>query len=66
MPRQLTPEELEIIRQTEREGAELAEREQGRTGAQGTLRRIEGILLFAAVFAAFVCIACFVLSATAK
>lgn len=66
MPRQLTPEELEIIRQTEREGAELAEREQGRNGAQGTLRRIEGIPLFAAVFAAFVCIACFVLSATAK
>lgn len=50
MPRQLTPEEQQIIRQTEKEGAELAEREHDGKGANSVMRRIAGILVFAAVY----------------
>ncbi|HJE09443.1 MULTISPECIES: hypothetical protein [Rikenellaceae] len=64
MPRQLTPEEQQIIRQTEKEGAELAEREHDGKGANSVMRRIAGILVFAAVFLLFACIAYFVVSST--
>lgn len=45
MPRQLTPEEQQIIRQTEKEGAELAEQEHDGKGANSVMRRIAGILV---------------------
>ena len=64
MPRQLTPEEQQIIRQTEKEGAELAEQEHDGKGANSVMRRIAGILVFAAVFLLFACIAYFVVSST--
>jgi len=66
MSRQLTPEEIGIIRRTEREGAELAAQETGRDRRHGSLRRIVGILVFAAVFIVFACIAYIVVSATLR
>lgn len=66
MSRQLTPEEIGIIRRTEREGAELAAQETGRDRRHGSLRRIVGILVFAAVFIVFACIAYIVVNATLR
>lgn len=68
MPRQFTPEEIKIIRRTEKEGAELAqkEHEDGKEMKKATVRRITGLIVLAVIFILFACIAYFVVSATAK
>lgn len=51
MPRQLTPEENRIIRRTEKEGAELAEKEQTAGNKRGVARhQIMGLVVFALIF----------------
>ena len=58
MPRQLTPEEMKIIRQTEQEGAELAQKEKAPDSRKSTLKRLlKNLLILAAVFIFFVMIA---------
>lgn len=55
MPRQLTPEEIKIIRQTEQEGAELAENEKTPDNRKSTLRRmLKNLLILAVIFILFV------------
>ena len=66
MPRQLTPEEQKIIRQTEAEGmANSSSSTDNRPGAK-TRDLITGILIFAAVFVLFAMIAYFVVSSTTR
>lgn len=61
MPRQLTPEEIHIIRQTEQEGAELAAREEKEKGKGYVLKqRVRSIVILGVVFIIFVLIAYFV------
>ena len=51
MPKPLSPEEVKIIRQTEREGAELAEREERETGKKpGAGRAVMNAAVFAFIF----------------
>lgn len=63
MPRQLTPEEMKIIRQTEEDGAAFAEKEGGRNR---WMHIAKGAAIFIIVFAAFACIAYAVVSGTAR
>lgn len=67
MPRQLTPEEIKIIRQAEEEGAQLYR--EGKNSPTSQTRKwahiIKGALIFIVVFALFACIAYAVVSNTA-
>lgn len=69
MPRQLTPEELKIIRQTEEEGARLAGHDSPSdhmARRRHILRMVAGAAIFIAVFAAFAYIAHLIVSSTAQ
>lgn len=58
MPRQLTSEEMKIIRQTEQEGAELAEKEKKTDSSNVTFRRmLKTLIVLAFVFILFVLLA---------
>lgn len=68
MPRQLTPEEMKIIRKTEEEGARIAAQEEKspRDAVSRLTYIIKGAAIFIIVFAAFACIAYAIVSGTAK
>lgn len=69
MPRQLTPEEMRVIRETEDAGARLAEEESRKHFQKcktGNLRRLGGSLIFVLVFVLFVLLAYLVVSSTMK
>ena len=64
MPRQLTPEEQRIIRQTEDEGRRLHDAAQTGRKRKISGQLITGILIYAGVFILFALIAYFVVSRT--
>lgn len=69
MSRQLTQEEVRIIRETEEEGARLAEEEAKKHPEMrktGNLKRLGGSLIFVVVFVLFVVLAYLVVSSTMK
>ena len=64
MPRQLTPEELKIIRQTEEEGERLASQQEG-ASTPSAWRRASTLIVFALVFILIVGLAYLIVSSTA-
>lgn len=63
MPRQLTPEEMKIIRQTEQDGAELAERQKTPDSKKSVFRHmLKNLLILAVVFILFVLLAYLIVS----
>ena len=67
MPRQLTSEELRIIRQTEAEGMAASNSDNNDNRRNPRIRNIiTGILIFAGVFVVFALVAYLVVSNTAR
>ena len=67
MPRQLTSEELRIIRQTEAEGMAASSSDNNDNRRNPRIRNIiTGILIFAGVFVVFALVAYLVVSNTAR
>lgn len=64
MPRQLTPEELKIIRQSEKEGERLARQQEG-ASTPSAWRRASALIVFALVFILIVGLAYLIVSSTA-
>lgn len=65
MPRQLTPEELKIIRQTEEEGERLAHDQQTDGSAPSAWRRSMSLIVFALIFILIAALAYLIVSSTA-
>ena len=65
MPRQLTPEELKIIRQTEEEGAELARRKPAESKSASAWHRATSLIALALIFILIAGLTYLIVSATA-